>query len=615
MNKEKVILQEIMIENIPYDERTRNMFYRCQGAETMLKTADENYFLKKGSFYDFFTYFNALSLEKWKMYTIAEDISLELDIQGKFVLDLMGHYINGRNEIEKEWLGRYYFDLKERQKITLPYPDFCDCSVVAFQIAALKNTYFYGACYVARAEKEKIKNPQITMVTTTFQKEKYIFKNAEILNQTLFRDPVFTEHFRWKIIDNGSTLRPQDINNEHIKVLHNKNVGGAGGFTRGMMEALSSEIKSTHILLMDDDVAFLPDSFKRLCTLLMLIKPEYDEYFVSGAMLEINERNIQHEDVGFLSPIGTHGPVKPRYDLNLWDSVVRNETIVAPEPHRYAGWWYCCIPARFVRPDNLPLPFFIRGDDVEYSVRNHARFITMNGICIWHEGFGNKFSGAMELYQVHRNDLILQSLREEVADSNVIQRIIWLFWEEMYKFNYRGAALLLDAVEDYLKGPEFLKTLNGQEYMKEKRAQDNQLLPIPDEVRGQIDYGRLYQRENLSRLQKFLYDYSCNGHRLPGFLSKSKPGIIPYGWGYYQEKQYLTRVNYAVDPVNNLYVVYKKSKKEYKALKRRFQDVYERYQRENDAVTEAYRKAEGQMESMEFWRGYLAWQKEETKNG
>ena len=605
MGREKIVLQEILVGNILYEDHTRDMYYRCSNGD-IVTGPDHSSFLQKNNFYEFFTYFNAFSLEKWSTYTVAEDFSLELDIRGKFTIDLFGHYMNGKNEISKEWLGRYLFDLKERQKITLPYPPTCNCTVVSFQISALKNSYLYGGCYVASADTEKMKDPRIVMVTTTFRKEAYVLKNAEMLNQTIFREEEFTDHFQWKIIDNGATLRPEGLNNEHIKVIRNKNVGGAGGFARGMIEALNSEFRPTHVLLMDDDVAFSPESFKRLCRLLTLLKPEYEDHFVSGAMLEIHQRNIQHEDVGFFGPLGQHGPVKPRFDLNLWDSVLRNEQMIVPDVHQYAGWWYCCIPAKIVRGNNLPMPFFVRGDDVEYSIRNHARFITMNGICIWHEGFGNKFSASLEFYQVHRNDLILQTMRGEVQDVDVMRRITYLFWEEIYKFNYRGASLLLDAVEDYLKGPEFLKELNGEECMREKRARDNQLLPIPEKIRAQIDYGRLYQREELGRFQKFLYDYSCNGHRLPGFLAKKKPGIIPYGWGYYQEKQYLTKVNYAVDPANNLYVEYKKSKKEYKALKRRFQDVTERYQRENVSVTEAWREAEGQMESVEFWEGYLA---------
>lgn len=604
MIKGKVVLQEIMLDNAPYDDHTKEMYYR--GNLPIRQVIDGGYLIKKGCFYDFFTYFNSLSIGKWQTYTSVEEFGLELEMKGKFSIDLMGHYVNGRNEIQKEWLGRFYFELAERQKITLAYPRFCNSMVVAFQITSLKDAYIYAGNYIGKTELEKVRSPYVAMVTTTFRKESYILKNVELLNQTLFLDSRFANHFFWKIIDNGATLNHAAINNEHIEVIQNKNVGGSGGFARGMLEAITGERKPTHILLMDDDVVFFPDSFRRLYTMLMLAKPEFEEHFISGAMLEITQQNIQHEDIGVFSLNGTHGPAKPRYDLNLWSSVVRNEVLIPPDVHQYGGWWYCCIPVKYIRRDNLPIPFFVRGDDVEYAIRNHAKFITMNGICIWHEGFGSKFSGALELYQVHRNDLILKAMHDEVADVNVIQRITYLFWEEMYKFNYCGASLLLDAVEDYLKGPVFLKEIDGEQCMREKRTLDNQMYPVTDEIRAYVDYENLNKYRKLNRLKKLLYDYSYNGHRLPIFLAKKKPGIIPYGWGYHQAKQYLTKVNYAIDPINNLYAVYERSNKKFKELKIRFKNIMERYQTENDSVAEAYRNAEKEMESREYWENYLS---------
>ncbi|RAZ20198.1 glycosyltransferase family 2 protein, partial [Klebsiella oxytoca] len=58
-----------------------------------------------------------------------------------------------------------------------------------------------------------------------------------------------------------------------------------------------------------------------------------------------------------------------------------------------------------VRKDNLPLPIFIRGDDLEYGLRNMKTLILMNGICVWHEPFENKYSSFLAYYVI-RNRLI-----------------------------------------------------------------------------------------------------------------------------------------------------------------------------------------------------------------
>lgn len=69
------------------------------------------------------------------------------------------------------------------------------------------------------------------------------------------------------------------------QVIPNDNVGGAGGFTRGMITAMEQNPKATNILLMDDDVAVSPESIKRTYNLLRILKPEHREDMISGAML------------------------------------------------------------------------------------------------------------------------------------------------------------------------------------------------------------------------------------------------------------------------------------------------------------------------------------------
>lgn len=45
------------------------------------------------------------------------------------------------------------------------------------------------------------------------------------------------------------------------------------------------------------------------------------------------------------------------------------------------------MPMNLIDSKNLPIPFFIRGDDMEYCLRNMKDLILMNGVCVWHETF------------------------------------------------------------------------------------------------------------------------------------------------------------------------------------------------------------------------------------
>lgn len=596
-------IQNIFIKPFVGNEILTHMYYR--GNNHIYINQDGDSILRNGGRWDFFTYFNSLSLEKWKKYTFAKEFYLVLEAKGKFELNIFGHYFN-KEHIERESIGHYIYNCPEKTKIVVSIHSSVKSQVVAFELVHKKSVFIYDAYYAVSVESSDISEPYIALTTTTFKKEEYIKQNIRILKEELFADDEYKNHFCWNIVDNGCTLVEQVNDNELIRIFHNRNVGGAGGFSRGMIEGLTQKKLPTHILLMDDDVNFSAESFKRIYKLLSIIRPEYKEYFISGAMLKMNAPNIQHEDIGKLNKKGYHEAVKPNLDLNLWNNILINEKIDETKEHKYAAWWFCCIPVGIARLDNLPLPLFVRGDDVEYSLRNKAEFISMNGICIWHDGFEGKYSAALEYYQVERNELILTAMHQELNDVDVFGHIEEVFWQELYKFNYKGASLLLDAIEDYLKGPDFFSSIDLFEKLQEKRKLDNQLQPITEDIRGLIDYGKLYCDEQILKKNKFIYDYTYNGQaRIPEILIKEKVGIIPYGWGYFPGKQCLTTINYAIDPVSDKYVTYRKNRIVFKNLKHRFDSLKKEYESNNEYIQTMYKKAFEKVTSIEFWKGYL----------
>lgn len=80
------------------------------------------------------------------------------------------------------------------------------------------------------------------------------------------------------------TLDIERFQSKHIKVYENKNAGGAGGFTRTIIETKKQEEENglTHILLMDDDVVMQPESIYRTYKILTLLKEEYKDAFIGG---------------------------------------------------------------------------------------------------------------------------------------------------------------------------------------------------------------------------------------------------------------------------------------------------------------------------------------------
>ena len=76
-------------------------------------------------------------------------------------------------------------------------------------------------------------------------------------------------------------------------------------------------------------------------------------------------------------------------DMRETRSLMRNES--APKPD-YNAWWYCCMPVEYAFKNGLPLPLFIKCDDVEYGIRCITNLILMNGIGIWHQDFSAKYN-------------------------------------------------------------------------------------------------------------------------------------------------------------------------------------------------------------------------------
>lgn len=337
---------------------------------------------------DFCTYFNSFSIKKWKQYTDIKNIIIQADIDGIFDIEI--YAVNGNNEISLKRINDTNV-LNEMLPIeNLDYP------VIALKVISkqanskIENITYHGDFAVWDSQK-------IGVVICTFQREEYV-KN------TIAKLMDFADDKEWLsvvVVDNGRTLEKVDSNK--LKIIHNPNYGGSGGFTRGIIENLEND-NNDYVLLMDDDIDIDTTALERTYSLLSALKDEYKESFLAGAMLNIDEPYMQYENTAYWNKIRLAGLGK-NYDLSKKASLINNINIGDYVNH-YAAWWYCCIPVCRIKKIGLPLPFFIKGDDIEYSIRNDRKIIFMNGIAVWHEPFAKKMAPWINYFS-DRNMLIL----------------------------------------------------------------------------------------------------------------------------------------------------------------------------------------------------------------
>ena len=207
MSNIKFKLQNIILKSNKYLDDHIGMMYRGDSFNyNKIKSA---FTLKAGDFVEFFTYFNSFSIGKWKKYTNAGDIELNLVCKGKFKITMFGHYHDGA-EILKEFYPSKEYDLKEKTEISLFIPRQIRATTVGFQIDVYdtedendEDFCLYSGYWSTIVDDSKINDVRISIVTVTFKKEDYITSNIKILERELFyTDEPAKDHIRVRIIDN-----------------------------------------------------------------------------------------------------------------------------------------------------------------------------------------------------------------------------------------------------------------------------------------------------------------------------------------------------------------------------------------------------------------------------
>ncbi|MDO4460013.1 MAG: glycosyltransferase [Clostridia bacterium] len=566
--------------------------------------------LLKNKGYDFGAYLNVLSLGKWKNFTYAKNFRLVLKVKGKATIELYDLYRNSRN-VNRSILAELSVNTNEEEEIVINVPG-TNSDLVAFRITAFSSFEIYSGYWCADVEDEELRRVRISIATTTFRKEEYIKKNVQMLKDKVLSSDEMKDSLFVNVVDNGRTLSPEEINGTNIRLIPNPNVGGSGGYSKGMLESLALEDKPTHVLLMDDDVLIMSEAIFRTFYLLRILKPEHNDRFVSGAMFDYDTRNIQYEDVGYVhADDGSYSPVKERMNMNKVRNLLKNEEMSKIErPNMYAGWWYCCIPTHIIEKNGVSLPLFVRGDDVEFSLRNNAKFITLDGICIWHVGFAGKFNAAMELYQVHRNSLAFQAISGVVPEINFYSRIRRMFWVELTRFSYDNCEQLLDSIDDFMKGPEFLNNLNGEKCLKEHSAKNEKFrsmneFPGSYSIKAKIENQEVYDYEKLNIIGKLWYVCTLNGHIWPNFLLRNYPMVIAFDWFNVPGKNVMRKRLLAVNPHDKTAYLREINRKRCFGLLARYRKVMGNYRKNHASVEAAYRAEFTKVTGREFWEDYL----------
>ncbi|MDR2782473.1 MAG: hypothetical protein LBB48_01285, partial [Treponema sp.] len=188
---------------------------------------------RRKAFFD--TLFNSFSYEKWRKYTVLDNLSLKLRLQGTFEVTLVRLELRGERVTEYV-LSSTKVSSTDVEEFVFTYPPCPAKGIVSFKITPFETGVFYGGAYCTEIEEEKLPDVHIAVCICTYKREDYIKNNMEMLNRQVFSDTASMLHnkLRVYIADNGKTLG--GMPSDKIKVFPNINSGGSGGFSRGMLE-------------------------------------------------------------------------------------------------------------------------------------------------------------------------------------------------------------------------------------------------------------------------------------------------------------------------------------------------------------------------------------------
>lgn len=564
---------------------------------------------------DFLTYFNALSLAKWRKYTDIDNLQLHLELVGDPCrIGLMRAYRQvgePRVETVADHLTKPPDDVTPLS-IDIDI-DIDDAVLVGFSLETGGTASIRNAFFATDVDEGQVRRTHLALCTTTFRKEEYILPNIEMIrNEVIESDEPIADAIHLFVVDNGRTLDAAKLTGGQVTVCPNPNVGGSGGFARGMLEALHSDEPFTHVILMDDDVRVFPESFKRTFNLLSLRNEGYADAFISGAMLELQNPDQQFEDVSYTQQTGGYHRVKDTMDLSQLKQLVLNETTPVEPDNAYGAWWYNCIPIEAIRANGLPMPFFVRCDDVEYGVRCGATYMTMGGICVWHSRFEGRFKASVDGYQYVRNFLVTLAVTECSSEAAFLVR----YWRTLSIFlrtmNYEAADLWLDGLEDYLKGPQFLATADGSRIMREKGAKNEVLVPIEQldpQIMSQVTIRPEWlttDSQTHSLAERLLMTLPHDRHLMPSKLLRSEPTMIFHSgncapWHEVAMRDTLV----ALDATGTKGHIRRLDRARYRQLVSRYHALLKRYHKTHRDVAESYREAYRYLTSEGFWRSYL----------
>ncbi len=244
-----------------------------------------------------------------------------------------------------------------------------------------------------------------------------------------------------------------------LTYVRQRNMGGSGGFARGMYETVKAG-KSDYTLLLDDDAISEPESIMRAV--------QFADYctrptIVGGGMFHLDNRTMLYTlgERYNRASYWTQPAAGLEYNHDFATQPLRD----SPKLHRRAdsdfnGWWMCLIPTQIMREIGLSQPLFIKFDDVDYGLRaeDHGyHTVCLPGVAVWHQAWHAKDpSRTWEGYYLYRNHWICSLLHCTKPSWHFLYGMLFDDAKAGVELVYSAMHLHHLALRDIMRGPDYI---------------------------------------------------------------------------------------------------------------------------------------------------------------
>ena len=416
--------------------------------------------VRSGEQISFGTYFNAFPASYWRRWTSVRDIRLVVKTNGSGTVSV--YKSNARGSVQR--VDGKHVEGAATSVFELSLKPFGDGGWYWFDLAASSQELLLESGQWEAPDTGRPKT-EVTIEITTMNKPDFCLNNARILAEN---PDVLTSVKEILIVDQGTVKVEEQEGFAEVKaslggklrVINQANLGGSGGFARGMYEAVQNG--SDYALLLDDDIVVEPESILRLRTFAdHCRKPT----IVGGHMFDLYNRSVLHTfgevvDPYRIVPALPHADMDVRHDFSI-ANLRQTAWLHRRVDVDYNGWWMCLIPTKVIKEIGLSLPLFIKWDDAEYGLRAREAGIatvSLPGAAVWHVSWMDKDDlVGWQAYFHERNRLITTLIHSPYPKGGrVLRESVQSDVKHLVSMQYFTEHGRIEALRDILKGPEGL---------------------------------------------------------------------------------------------------------------------------------------------------------------